>query len=44
MDESVDLEVGRRIFRELFSIGVREIEICAVETLWAYIVLVMMKL
>ena len=27
MDESVDHEVGRRIFRELFSFGVREIEI-----------------
>jgi hypothetical protein len=33
MDESVDLEVGRRILRELFSVGVREIEIYTVEPL-----------
>jgi len=33
MDESVDLEVGRRIFCELFTVGVREIEIYTVEPL-----------
>lgn len=29
----MDLEVGRCIFREVFSVGVREIEICTVEPL-----------